>query len=43
MTTYGTMVVPVPLGRAASVLRELCAAGYATSAGPRFCLVHPDR
>ncbi|MGW4519108.1 hypothetical protein ACWEO4_46250 [Streptomyces sp. NPDC004393] len=43
MTTYGTMLIPVPLERAAPVLREVCAAGYATPAGPRFCLAHPDR
>lgn len=43
MTTYGTMLIPVPLEQAAPVLREVCTAGYAISAGPRFCLVHPDR
>ncbi|MGQ5639043.1 MULTISPECIES: hypothetical protein [unclassified Streptomyces] len=43
MTTYGTILIPVPLEQAAPVLREVCAAGYATPAGPRFCLVHPDR
>ncbi|GGY11919.1 hypothetical protein GCM10010510_67310 [Streptomyces anandii JCM 4720] len=43
MTTYGTILIPVPLEQAAPALREVCAAGYATPAGPRFCLVHPDR
>ncbi|MEU7303765.1 hypothetical protein [Streptomyces sp. NPDC007206] len=43
MTTYGTMLIPVPLEQAAPVLREVCAAGYAIPAGPSFCLVHPDR
>ncbi|MEW2272820.1 hypothetical protein GTY41_43460 [Streptomyces sp. SID685] len=43
MTTYGTILIPVPLERAAPVLREVCAAGYATPAGPSFCLAHPDR
>lgn len=43
MTTYGTILIPVPLDRAAPVLREVCAAGYAIPAGPGFCLVHPDR
>jgi hypothetical protein len=43
VTTYGTILIPVPLERAAPVLREVCAAGYATPAGPRFCLAHPDR
>ncbi|WP_405736352.1 hypothetical protein OG607_44685 [Streptomyces sp. NBC_01537] len=43
MTTYGTILIPVPLEQAAAVLRQVCAAGYATPAGPRFCLVHPDR
>ncbi|MER6359115.1 hypothetical protein ABT186_46930, partial [Streptomyces sp. NPDC001634] len=43
MASYGTMLIRMPLGQAAPVLREVCAAGYATSAGPRFCLVHPDR
>lgn len=43
MATYGTMLIPLPLGRSAPVLREFCAAGYATSAGPGFCLLHPDR
>ncbi|MGW3634834.1 hypothetical protein ACWD7F_32600 [Streptomyces sp. NPDC005122] len=33
----------MPLERAAPVLRAVCAAGYATPAGPRFCLAHPDR
>ncbi|MFF3001153.1 hypothetical protein ACFVTC_42600 [Streptomyces sp. NPDC057950] len=36
-------MIPVPLERAAPVLRAVCAAGYATPAGPRFCLAHPDR
>ncbi|MGW4675290.1 hypothetical protein [Streptomyces sp. NPDC004324] len=43
MTTYGTILIPVPLGQAAPVLHKVCTAGYATPAGPRFCLVHPDR
>lgn len=43
MSTYGTMLIPVPLEQAVPVLREVCAAGYATPAGPGFCLVHPDR
>jgi hypothetical protein len=43
VTTYGTILIPVPLEKAAPVLREVCAAGYAIPAGPRFCLVHPDR
>ncbi|MEU2773037.1 hypothetical protein ABZ646_08905 [Streptomyces sp. NPDC007162] len=43
MTTYGTILIPAPLEQAAPVLREVCAAGYATHAGPGFCLVHPDR
>ncbi|MFJ9894788.1 hypothetical protein ACIQPR_15850 [Streptomyces sp. NPDC091280] len=43
MTTYGTILIPVPLEQAAPVLREVCAAGYATPAGPGFCLAHPDR
>ncbi|MCX4430340.1 hypothetical protein [Streptomyces mirabilis] len=43
MTSYGTILIPVPLEQAASVLREVCTAGYATPAGPRFCLAHPDR
>jgi hypothetical protein len=43
VTTYGTLLIPVPLERATPVLRGLCSAGYATSAGPGFCLVHPDR
>ncbi|MEU9238752.1 hypothetical protein [Streptomyces sp. NPDC048385] len=43
MTTYGTILIPAPLEQAAPVLRKTCAAGYATSAGPGFCLVHPDR
>ncbi|MFJ4525430.1 hypothetical protein ACIP4Y_31500 [Streptomyces sp. NPDC088810] len=43
MATYGTILIPVPLEQAAPVLREVCAAGYATPAGPGFCLVHPDR
>ncbi|MEV7976433.1 hypothetical protein [Streptomyces sp. NPDC086519] len=43
MTTYGTILIPVPLEQATPVLREVCPAGYATPAGPRFCLVHPDR
>ncbi|MER5596443.1 hypothetical protein [Streptomyces sp. NPDC002265] len=43
MTTYGTILIPVPLERAAPVLREVCAAGYAIPAGQGFCLVHPDR
>lgn len=43
MSTYGTLLVPVPLEQAAPVLREVCAAGYALPAGPGFCLVHPDR
>lgn len=43
MASYGTMLIRMPLGQAAPVLREVCAAGYATPAGPRFCLVHPDR
>ncbi|MET7486782.1 hypothetical protein [Streptomyces sp. NPDC005538] len=43
MTTYGTILIPVPLEQAAPVLREVCTAGYATPAGPRFCLAHPDR
>lgn len=43
MTTYGTILIPVPLEQAAPVLREVCTAGYATPAGPTFCLAHPDR
>ncbi|MGJ5755759.1 hypothetical protein FB563_7069 [Streptomyces puniciscabiei] len=43
MTTYGTMLIPVPLEEAAHILREARAAGYAIPAGPGFCLVHPDR
>ncbi|TXS60763.1 hypothetical protein EAO69_41230 [Streptomyces sp. me109] len=43
MTTYGTILIPVPLGQAAAVLRKVCKAGYATPAGPGFCLAHPDR
>ncbi|MFD8813982.1 hypothetical protein ACFV23_21415 [Streptomyces sp. NPDC059627] len=43
MTTYGTILIPLPLEQAAPVLREVCAAGFATSAGAGFCLVHPDR
>ncbi|MFE5143172.1 hypothetical protein ACFRDV_36930 [Streptomyces fagopyri] len=43
MTTYGTILIPKPLEQAALVLGEFCAAGYATPAGPRFCLAHPDR
>lgn len=43
MATYGTLLIPVPLDRAAPVLREVCVAGYAAPAGPGFCLVHPDR
>ncbi|MFE2473098.1 hypothetical protein [Streptomyces mirabilis] len=43
MTTYGTILIPVPLEQAAPVLCEVCTAGYATPAGPRFCLAHPDR
>ena len=43
MSTYGTMLIPVPLGQAVPVLREVCAAGYAIPAGPGFCLLHPDR
>ncbi|MGW1880172.1 hypothetical protein [Streptomyces sp. NPDC001975] len=43
MTTYGTILIPAPLEQAAPVLRGVCAAGYATPAGPGFCLVHPDR
>lgn len=43
MTTYGTILIPVPLEQAAPVLREVCAAGYATPAGPGFCIAHPDR
>ncbi|MEU4086821.1 hypothetical protein [Streptomyces aureus] len=43
MTTYGTILIPLPLSQAAPVLGELCAAGYALPAGPRFCLAHPDR
>ncbi|NEB02726.1 hypothetical protein [Streptomyces sp. SID13726] len=43
MSTYGTMLIPLPLEEAAPVLREVCASGYAISAGPGFCLLHPDR
>lgn len=43
MSTYGTILIPVPLEQVAPVLGEVCAAGYATSAGPGFCLAHPDR
>ncbi|CAG6393844.1 hypothetical protein NMG29_04715 [Streptomyces cocklensis] len=43
MTTYGTILIPMPLEQAAPVLRAVCAAGYATAAGPGFCLAHPDR
>ncbi|MFD5582769.1 hypothetical protein ACFWII_03045 [Streptomyces sp. NPDC127063] len=43
MSTYGTILIPVPLEQAAPVLREVCAAGYALPAGSSFCLVHPDR
>jgi len=43
VTTYGTMLIPLPLEQAAPVLREICAAGYAAPAGPGFCLLHPDR
>ncbi|MGX9890231.1 hypothetical protein [Streptomyces sp. NPDC002276] len=43
MSTYGSLLIPVPLDRAAPVLREVCPAAYAAPAGPGFCLVHPDR
>ncbi|MGH1554201.1 hypothetical protein ACRAWF_26465 [Streptomyces sp. L7] len=43
MSTYGSLLIPLPLDRAAPVLREVCAAAYAAPAGPRFCLVHPNR
>ncbi|RAG83122.1 hypothetical protein DN069_23715 [Streptacidiphilus pinicola] len=43
MSTYGTMLIPLPLHRAVPALREICAAGYALPAGPGFCLLHPDR
>ncbi|MEU3843633.1 hypothetical protein AB0E88_26775 [Streptomyces sp. NPDC028635] len=43
MTTYGTILIAAPLEQAAPVLGGVCTAGYAIPAGPRFCLVHPDR
>ncbi|MPY30943.1 hypothetical protein FNH09_06325 [Streptomyces adustus] len=43
MTTYGTILIPVPLQQATPVLRKVCAVGYALPAGPTFSLVHPDR
>ncbi|WP_405949025.1 hypothetical protein OG588_23455 [Streptomyces prunicolor] len=43
MATYGTLLIPLPLDRAAPVLREVCVSAYAAPAGPGFCLVHPDR
>jgi hypothetical protein len=43
LTTYGTMLIPLPLHRAEPALREVCAAGYGLPAGPGFCLLHPDR
>jgi hypothetical protein len=43
VATYGSLLIPVPLDRAAPVLREVCGAAYAAPAGPGFCLVHPDR
>ena len=43
MATYGSILIPLPLEQAASVLREVCVAAYAAPAGPAFCLLHPDR
>jgi hypothetical protein len=43
VSTYGTMLIPTPLEQAVPVLREVCTAGYAIPAGPKFCLLHPDR
>lgn len=43
MASNGNLLVPAPLAHVAPTVSELCAAGYGVSAGPRFCLIYPDR